>query len=1654
MSENVAILSLMAKLKDNSRELAQDVKKQVEYAEKNAGNIQVKIDASQVRKEISDVANDIQKLRDGKLKGLDLSKQIGTIFDTFANPKKGPKAYLGALKNVRADLEELSQIPNVGLMKDFTSKQITSVLTKYRGINANKYDLQELEKSKRKEAEQIQAASIKALKQRLTRDKNEKYASASTDESIEKLAKKIGIENVNDAKDDIKQYSQLLAIFDNLVAKKEELSKIDTEEGLKKNIENNKTLLSVIKKINGFEDKLQSKYGIEFEFTKLDNFGANIVNKSIDDYVKKGTEKYKIGIKKQENDLMQYVIDIASRQSESISQKQKKEINKAQINLDKRKTKSGNGSSNSPDPSELSDSSNPTDPIKKVQDEAGDADESVNKLHRDIQNLGNDSEKSAKQIDEFSLSFDKLKSKYSDLEKYAVSSEEAINKFKELEKILNSRAFTDQEEIDYVGYGERISAMDLDLPTSDIDAYYDIADNYSDLSKKIHKMTAEQLDIISQQSLGQDSSIQPNVDDAEKSTGKLKTDMSEISESAQNANLGNLKKDSEEVKDNISSAKKDLEKMTAEERDEYQKQIEKQLALDDETGRFSELDTIIDYYDKFKNTNAYLKEENSLLEERAILIKKGQQIGEEFISSSETGKVSIGNAISEYKPDAVLHTHPYDANIDNLRFSDADIKELVDGTVKKAMLICGDEIATMDMTDVSPDKFQDLQNDILGAYTAVFARYGATIEDGKLVGIDTLPEDIQNQATDAINNIMKGILQQYNGDLLFDKFGIDESGLTYSYENDKNRLKKFSKNESEILNKFLGAVASDNPVENIKSLQKELGIIKEIKTESENAEQSIKKMQESSKDVADTKIENSAKDIKEIADQTLNDSAETASQEKNNFDDLSNSIDNVKDAISGKNELLSTELEIANNTVSSEISLFDSLSDAINKVSDAIKNKNDILSDNKIDSLDNSDQNQKEDNEKKDNSNNSDSSRKQRKRNTKYKEIESLPSSYIKNKNIAYDEAIKINNALNKTAALQNNISEKSDSTIVSKLSSDIDELNKKLTSGKISLSQYENNVDQLFDSFDKIDTSLQRAQTIISGTLSSTIAGSFPSVVQQVESNIESLNNQLKNGSITAKQYDRSIDNIATSLKNATNYADSYDDAMAKMKKRALEVAGSNAKFIDSGIYDKNGNLKGAKLTAIFDADGVSKKLTQTWDAINTKGISEVTSTTQKATSTIGTFFDGLRSKWGDVLKYFLTFGSIYQVFDVFKQGLNIIKDLDDALTEMQKVSDQSYESLKAYQKESFVMANEVGTTGEQIQQSTADFLRLGESFDQAKESAKAANILFNVSEFDSIDEATESLIAMSSAYKELDKMEINDKLNNIGNNYSIATDGLATALQKSASALTTAGNDIDEAIALITAGNAVVQDPDSVGAGVRTIALRLVGTEAAKAELEEIGEDTSDFIVQTASKINEEFKAFTAVQSNDFKGISILDENGNNRNTYEVLKDVAEIYSEIVETDKKFGTNHLNGLLELIAGKNRSNIAASIIQNKDILNSVYEDAKKSEGSAMEENQKYLDSISGHLDQLKNKWQEVWVDTANRDQVNFFVDLGKSILDVVDNIGLLQTALGAIGLLYGAKNAITGEGIFSTLFGWPKSRQQIMLCQLLSEPSIIKNYI
>lgn len=200
------------------------------------------------------------------------------------------------------------------------------------------------------------------------------------------------------------------------------------------------------------------------------------------------------------------------------------------------------------------------------------------------------------------------------------------------------------------------------------------------------------------------------------------------------------------------------------------------------------------------------------------------------------------------------------------------------------------------------------------------------------------------------------------------------------------------------------------------------------------------------------------------------------------------------------------------------------------------------------------------------------------------------------------------------------------------------------------------------------------------------------------------------------------------------------------------------------------------------------------------------------------------------------------------------------------------------------------------------------------------------------------------------------------------------------------------------MTAGNATIRDSDSVAQGLRTISLRIAGTEEAKSELADLGEDVEDYVVATNAKKRQIIKDYTSVASNGGQGVDILDDNGNLRSTYSILLDISKIYKEIQEEDKQFGTNRASALIEELAGKNRSSIAASILQNGKMLESVYQSSLNSEGSAEEELNKYLDSVEGKLAQLKNKGQEALFNMLSSDLVKNIIDALTNLVEVLDS--------------------------------------------------------
>lgn len=174
-------------------------------------------------------------------------------------------------------------------------------------------------------------------------------------------------------------------------------------------------------------------------------------------------------------------------------------------------------------------------------------------------------------------------------------------------------------------------------------------------------------------------------------------------------------------------------------------------------------------------------------------------------------------------------------------------------------------------------------------------------------------------------------------------------------------------------------------------------------------------------------------------------------------------------------------------------------------------------------------------------------------------------------------------------------------------------------------------------------------------------------------------------------------------------------------------------------------------------------------------------------------------------------------------KNMVSTVREIDTAMTELRKVTDETETTYSRFLNNAVVRSKQIGATVSDTVTATANFARLGYSIEEASAMADTAIVYKNVGDgIEDINEASESIISTLKAFnvEASNAMSIADKFNAVGNSFAISAKGIGDAMLRSASALKAAGNDIDESIALITAANNVVQDPEKVGGLLRPAA------------------------------------------------------------------------------------------------------------------------------------------------------------------------------------------------------------------------------------------
>lgn len=376
--------------------------------------------------------------------------------------------------------------------------------------------------------------------------------------------------------------------------------------------------------------------------------------------------------------------------------------------------------------------------------------------------------------------------------------------------------------------------------------------------------------------------------------------------------------------------------------------------------------------------------------------------------------------------------------------------------------------------------------------------------------------------------------------------------------------------------------------------------------------------------------------------------------------------------------------------------------------------------------------------------------------------------------------------------------------------------------------------------------------------------------------------------------------------------------------------------------------------------------------------------------------FMKGLKEKTKAITQYIMSMTSIYRVIGEVRKGIQYIKEIDLALVELRKVTDKTEEEYDEFLNTASKTAAKLGSTIVGVTEATATFAKLGYSMKMAAEMAEAAIVYKNVGDgIANTEDAANSIISTLKGFRleASESMRIVDRFNEVGNRFAITSQGLGEALRLSASALNEGGNTLDESVGIITAANEVVNDPSSVGTALKTLTLRLRGS---KTELEEMGEDVSD-MATTTSQLQAKLLALTGGQVD-----IMLDEN-TFKSTTQILREMAGAWEDMTDIQQA-------SALELMGGKRQANVLSALISNFDTAEKAIEASAKSAGSALHENEVYLDSIQGKLDQFTTATQAMWENALDSDVIKGFVSLGTEIVKIIDEIGLLNSVLLTLG--------------------------------------------
>ena len=461
------------------------------------------------------------------------------------------------------------------------------------------------------------------------------------------------------------------------------------------------------------------------------------------------------------------------------------------------------------------------------------------------------------------------------------------------------------------------------------------------------------------------------------------------------------------------------------------------------------------------------------------------------------------------------------------------------------------------------------------------------------------------------------------------------------------------------------------------------------------------------------------------------------------------------------------------------------------------------------------------------------------------------------------------------------------------------------------------------------------------------------------------------------------------------TSNTEKANDQLNKIKETASKVTKAleesyNVKLDTTNLskFQKTLELSGLSLSQIkaeFMEAGVQGQ-------IAFRNLTTELATTNKYIKQSSQLLDKMADTLSNTVRWTIASSALNAVTGSVQKAFSYTQKLDKSLNDIVIVTGKSSEEMDKFARKANDAAKALGATTTDYTKASLIYYQQGLSDREVEARANVTTKVANVTG-QSAETTSEQLTAIWNGYKvSAQEAELYiDKVSAVAATTAADLEELATGMSKVASAANIMGVDIDQLNAqLATIVSVTREAPESIGTALKTVYARMSDIEAGLDDETSLGEYTKQM---------------------EALGIRALDINGN-------LRDMGDVVEEIGGKWGTFSRNQQVALAQVIAGTRQYSRMMALFDNWDMYESAKKTSEDSVGALEQQNQRYLDSMEAHLNQLSAAAEGLYASLLDPESLNGLIDGLTKIVELVDNMvqglgggGNVLMTLGSIGL-------------------------------------------